>query len=317
MFTIIIQRLGIGIITVLAVSVVFFVMMLQLPFDAAQVQLGQNATPETLAALRAEMGLDQPYYMQYLNWLSGFVRGELGVTLSNQNITLEELIAVRYENTIYVAALTAIIGVPVSVALGVMAAMFPRTLYDRIVSFFCALFVSAPDFFTATVLVIIFVKIFGIGSTIVVGSLDGKNFFDLIVHFAFPIGTLCIVIASQLIRMSRAAVLNVMSSPYIEMAILKGVPRRRIILRHALFNAFGPIVNVVALNLAYSMTGVIIIENYFSYQGLATLIIQGVQQGDSVSVMGIGMMICAAYVVLMMVADLAQTLSNPRLRYPK
>ena len=176
---------------------------------------------------------------------------------------------------------------------------------------------AAPEFFTATLLVLLFVFALGIGNAVVIGSTDGKGVFELISHFALPITTLCFVIASQLIRMSRAAVLNVMSSPYIEMAILKGVSRKRIIFRHALLNAIGPIVNVVALNLAYLVTGVIVVEVYFGYNGLATLIVQGVQTRDYVLIQGLGMIFCLTYVVLMLIADIAAYASNARLRHPK
>ena len=317
MFPLIVQRLGIGLITVLSVSIIIFAGTQILPGDAAQIRLGQSATEETLAAMRAELGLDVPVYMQYFNWLIGFLQGDLGASLSNPDVSIASLIADRYANTLTVSVLTAVIGVPISLALGVMAAMFPRSLYDRILTFVSVTLVAAPEFFTATLLVLFFVLWLGMGSTIVQGDISDLGLFGLIQHFALPIATLCFVIASQLIRMSRAAVLNVMSSPYIEMAILKGVPRKRIILRHALFNAIGPIVNVVALNLAYLVTGVIVIEVYFSYQGLATLIVQGVQTRDFVLIQGLGMIFCATYVVLMLVADIAAIVSNPRLRHPK
>ena len=209
------------------------------------------------------------------------------------------------------------IGVPISLALGIAAAMFPGSIYDRVLTFFSVSLVAAPEFFTATLLVLLFVFVLGIGNAVVVGSAEGKSLFGLIAHFALPIATLSFVIASQLIRMSRAAVLNVMSSPYIEMAILKGVPRRRIILRHALLNAIGPIVNVIALNLAYLVTGVIVVEVYFGYPGLATLIVQAVQTRDFVLIQGLGMIFCMTYVILMLIADIAATASNPRLRHPK
>ncbi len=273
MTTLILKRLGIGLVTVLAVSLIIFFGTKILPGDAAQIRLGQSATPENVAAFRARLGLDQPYIVQYLVWLKNFLSGDLGTSLAS-DVPISNLIADRYKNTVFVSALTAIIGVPISLALGIMAAMYPGTLYDRALTLVSVSLVAAPEFFTATLLVLLFVFVLGIGNAIVVGSTEGKGLFELIAHFALPITTLCFVIASQLIRMSRAAVLNVMSSPYIEMAILKGVPRKRIIFRHALLNAIGPIVNVVALNLAYLVTGVIVVEVYFGYNGLATLIVQ-------------------------------------------
>ena len=312
----IIRRLGIGLVTVIAVSFIIFLGTKILPGDAAQIRLGQSATAENVAAFRARLGLDQPYYMQYFLWAKNFLAGDLGTSLAS-DVPITELIADRYKNTLFVSVLTAIIGVPISLALGVTAAMFPGTFYDRILTFVSVSLVAAPEFFTATLLVLLFVFALGIGNAVVIGSTDGKGVFELISLFALPITTLCFVIASQLIKMSRAAVLNVMSSPYIEMAILKGVSRKRIIFRHALLNAIGPIVNVVALNLAYLVTGVIVVEVYFGYNGLATLIVQGVQTRDYVLIQGLGMIFCLTYVVLMLIADIAAYASNARLRHPK
>ncbi|MEM8775138.1 MAG: ABC transporter permease [Pseudomonadota bacterium] len=316
MLSLIIKRLGIGLIIVFAVSIIIFFGTKILPGDAAQIRLGQEATEANVAAMRERLGLDKPYYLQYLTWLGDFVRGDMGVSLASDT-PITSLIADRYINTVYVAVLTAAIGVPISLTLGILAAMFPGSLYDRILTFVSVSLVAAPEFFTATLLVLLFVFVLGVGNAVVVGSAEGKGLFELIAHFALPIATLSFVIASQLIRMSRAAVLNVMSSPYIEMAILKGTPRRRIILRHALLNAIGPIVNVIALNLAYLVTGVIVVEVYFGYPGLATLIVQAVQTRDFVLIQGLGMIFCLTYVILMLVADIAAFASNPRLRHPK
>ena len=316
MLVLILKRLGVGLVTVLAVSLIIFFGTKILPGDAAQIRLGQSATPENIAAFRARLGLDQPYYVQYLSWAKDFLTGNMGTSLAS-DVPITDLIADRYKNTVFVACLTAAIGVPISLALGIVAAMYPRSLYDRILTLLSVSLVAAPEFLTATILVLLFVFALGVGNAIVMGSTEGKGVFELIAHFALPITTLCFVIASQLIRMSRAAVLNVMSSPYIEMAILKGVPRRRIIFRHALLNAVGPIVNVVALNLAYLVTGVIVVEVYFGYNGLATLIVQGVQTRDYVMIQGLGMIFCLTYVVLMLIADIAAYASNARLRHPK
>lgn len=316
MYSLIAKRLGIGLITIIAVSIIIFLGTKVLPGDAAQIRLGQEATEANIAALRAKLGLDLPLWEQYWNWLIRFVQGDFGTSLAS-DVPISNLIEDRYMNTLVVSVLTAMIGVPISIFLGIMAAMFPGSAFDRVLTLVSVTLVAAPEFFTATLMVLIFVFALGWGNAVVVGSIEGKGFFELIAHFALPITALCFVIASQLIRMTRAAVLNVMSSPYVEMAILKGVPRKRIILRHALLNAIGPIVNVVALNLAYLVTGVIVIEVFFAYSGLATLIVQGVQTRDFVLVQTLGMIFCTTYVVLMLIADVAAIVSNPRLRHPK
>ena len=316
MYGLIAKRIGIGLLTVFGVSIIIFLGTKVLPGDAAQIRLGQEATPENVAALRARLGLDLPLWQQYWSWLADFVRGDLGVSLSG-DVRVVDMMAVRYQNTIAVTVLTALIGVPVSLVLGITAAMFPGSLYDRILTLVSVTLVAAPEFFTATLMVLVFVLALGIGNAVIIGSIEGMGVIELIGHFALPIAALCFVIASQMIRMSRAAVLNVMSSPYVEMAILKGIRRRRIILRHALPNALGPIANVVALNLAYLVTGVIVIEIYFAYQGLASMIVQGVQTRDYIVVQALGMLFCMTYVVLLLVADVVAIVANPRLRHPK
>ena len=176
--------------------------------------------------------------------------------------------------------------------------------------------ISVPDFLIATILVLVFAVFLGWLPSIVYlrGNESG---WVLMKTIAMPLLTLVILVSSQIIRMTRATVLNVMSSPYVEMAILKGVPRRRIILRHALFNAIGPIVNVIALNLAWLVGGVVVVEQIFSYPGLAKLMIEAVQMRDMPLVQACAMIFCAVYVVLIFIADMATILSNPRLRHPK
>ena len=316
MYGLIAKRIGIGLLTVVGVSIIIFLGTKVLPGDAAQIRLGQEATPENVAALRARLGLDLPLWQQYWNWLADFVRGDLGVSLAG-DVPVVDMMAVRYQNTLAVTVLTALIGVPVSLALGITAAMFPGSLFDRILTLVSVTLVAAPEFFTATLMVLVFVLALGIGNAVVIGSIEEMGVFELIGHFALPIAALCFVIASQMIRMSRAAVLNVMSSPYVEMAILKGIRRRRIILRHALPNALGPIANVVALNLAYLVTGVIVIEVFFAYPGLASMIVQGVQTRDFIVVQALGMLFCMTYVVLMLIADVVAIVANPRLRHPR
>ena len=316
MLAVILRQLFFGLITVLAVSIIIFAGTNLLPGDAAQIRMGQEATEANVDSLRERLGLDEPIHVQYAVWLGNFVQGDLGVSLAS-DVPISTLIADRYTNTLLVTALTALISLPASLLLGVTAAMYPGSVYDRTLTLCSVSLVAAPEFFTATLLVLTLVFYFDIGNAVVVGSAEGKGLLELLAHFALPIMTLSFAISSQLIRMSRAAVLNVMSSPYIEMAILKGIPRRRIIFRHALPNAIGPIVNVIALNLAYLVTGVIVVEVYFSYPGLATLIVQGVQTRDFALIQALGMIFCLVYVILMLLADVGAALSNPRLRHPK
>lgn len=311
----VIQRIWIGIATLLVVSVLVFFMTAALPGDVAAIVLGQSATPESLAAYRAERGLDQPLVFQYFGWLGGMMTGDLGISKAG-GATISSLIGDRLYNTMLLAGIVAVISVPLSVALGLLAAMYPGTWIDRALTFGTLSLISVPEFFIATFLVLILaVKLRWLPA---IAHISGdEDFLKLMRALAMPLITLIIVVSAQMIRMTRAGILNVMNSPYIEMAILKGVPRKRIILRHAFFNTIGPIVNVIALNLAYLVSGVVIVETIFAYPGLAKLMIDGVQTRDLPLVQATAMIFCGTYVVLIILADVASILANPRLRNPK
>ena len=313
-------RLGISLVTLWVVSVLIFIGTNLLPGDVAQIILGQMATPESTAALREKLGLDKHPLEQYLVWLSNVAMGDLGISKAGLGAGLGtpivEMLGPRIDNTAMLTVLVGAIAIPISVALGLLAAMHPGTRLDRTITFSTLNIISIPDFLIATILVLVFAVSLGWLPSIVYLRGDESGWV-LMKTIAMPLLTLVILVSAQIIRMTRATVLNVMSSPYVEMAILKGIPRRRIILRHALFNAIGPIVNVIALNLAWLVGGVVVVEQIFSYPGLAKLMIEAVQMRDMPLVQACAMIFCAVYVVLIFIADMATILSNPRLRHPK
>ncbi|MCH1477927.1 MAG: ABC transporter permease [Arenicellales bacterium] len=313
-------RLGISLVTLWVVSVLIFIGTNLLPGDIAQIILGQMATPENTAVLREKLGLDKHPLEQYLVWLSNVAMGDLGISKAGLGAGLGtpivEMLGPRIDNTAMLTVLVGAIAIPISVALGLLAAMHPGTKLDRTITFSTLNIISIPDFLIATILVLVFAVSLGWLPSIVYLRGDESGWV-LMKTIAMPLMTLVILCSSQIIRMTRATVLNVMSSPYVEMAILKGIPRRRIILRHALFNAIGPIVNVIALNLAWLVGGVVVVEQIFSYPGLAKLMIEAVQMRDMPLVQACAMIFCAVYVVLIFIADMATILSNPRLRHPK
>ncbi len=311
----ILRRAGIGLATLWVVSVLVFAGTEILPGDVAEVMLGQEATPVALENLREKLGLNKPAPVRYLEWLQDMATADLGMSQAG-GTSIDKLIGSRLYNTMLLSAIVAAIAVPVSLILGLLAAMFPGSRLDRIITSATLCLISVPEFFIATLLVLILaIQLNWLPAIAYITEFN--SVWQLLRSLAMPILTLCIVIATQIIRMTRATVLNVMSSPYIEMAILKGVPRKRIILRHALFNAIGPIVNVIALNLAYLVSGVVIVETIFAYPGLAKLMVDGVQTRDMPLVQTCAMIFCTTYVVLIFVADLAAMMSNPRLRHPK
>jgi len=313
-------RVGISLVTLWVVSVLIFIGTNLLPGDVAQIILGQTATPESTAALRAKLGLDKHPIEQYWVWLQNVMMGDLGISKAGLGAGLGtpivEMLGPRIDNTARLTLLVGAIAIPISLFLGLIAAMHPGTRLDRSITFTTLNLISLPDFLVATSLVLIFAV--GLGWLPSIVYLRGdESGWVLIKTLAMPMLTLVILVSSQIIRMTRATVLNVLNSPYIEMAILKGVPRRRIILRHALFNAVGPIVNVIALNLAWLVGGVVVIEQIFSYPGLAKLMIEAVQMRDMPLVQACAMIFCATYIVLIFIADISSILSNPRLRHPK
>lgn len=321
MFRMILRRLGIGVITLIVVSMLMFAGTEILPGDVAEIMLGQEATPSSLKALREELGLNKSAHVRYFEWLGDMFTFDLGMSLAGRGnggggTTIEVLIGARLNNTLLLSSIVAIIAVPLAVTLGLIAAMFPTSLYDRIVTFTTLCLVAVPEFFIATMLVLILaVNLKWLPS--IATMTDFESVGHMLRSLAMPIITLTVVLLAQMARMTRAAVLNVMSSPYIEMAILKGIPRRRIILRHALFNAIGPIVNIIAVNIAYLVSGVVIVETIFAFPGLAKLMVDGVQVRDMPLVQACGMIFCGTYVVLILISDIASIVSNPRLRHPK
>jgi len=315
MWLVVLRRLGLGIITLWVVSVLVFTGTEILPGDVAEAILGQSATPEAVAAIRDQLQLDRPAVVRYADWLTDLLRGDLGVSLA-ANMEISEMISGRFKNTLVLASLTAALAVPLALAMGLAAAMFPGGRVDRLVTISTLFLLSVPEFFIAATLVLVFAVHLQWLPAITYMT-EYESIWQLMESLALPILTLTTSVVAHMARMTRAAIINVMTSPYIEMAILKGVPRGRIVLRHALFNAVGPVVNVIALNLAYLVSGVVIVETVFAYPGLAKLMVDAVSRRDMPLVQACAMIFCTAYILFILIADVLAILANPRLRQPK
>jgi len=315
MWLVVLRRLGMGVVTLWVVSILVFAGTEILPGDVAEAILGQSATPEAVAAIREQLNLDRPAVVRYMDWLTNLLRGDLGISLA-ANLPISEMISGRLKNTLILAALTAALAVPLSLAMGLAAAMFPGGRIDRFVTVSTLFLLSVPEFFIAATLVLIFAVHLQWLPAITYAT-EYDSVWQLAKSLALPILTLTTSVIAHMARMTRAAILNVMTSPYVEMAILKGVPRRRIVLRHALLNAVGPVVNVVALNLAYLIGGVTIVETVFAYPGLARLMVDAVSRRDMPLVQACAMIFCSAYILLILIADLLAIFANPRLRHSK
>jgi len=315
MWLVVLRRLGLGVITLWVVSVLVFAGTEILPGDVAQAILGQSATPEAVSAIRAQLNLDRPAPVRYFEWLTNLLHGDLGMSLS-ANMAIKDMVSERLQNTLMLAALTAAFSIPLALSMGLAAAMFPGGRVDRMVTISTLFLLSVPEFFIAATLVLIFaVHLQWLPAITYVTEYE--SIWQLVKSLALPILTLTTSVVAHMARMTRAAIINVMTSPYIEMAILKGVPRARIVLRHALLNAVGPVVNVVALNLAYLVSGVVIVETVFAYPGLAKLMVDAVSRRDMPLVQACAMIFCTAYILFILIADVLAILANPRLRQPK
>lgn len=309
------QRIALGLLTLFVVSLLIAFGVELLPGDLAQEILGQGATPEGLRVLRLQLGLDTPPHIRYLDWLGGMVTGDMGLSLANKR-PISELIGPRLSNTLFLGGFAALIAIPVALILGILAALYRNSLYDRAVNIFTLTSISFPEFFIAYILILFF--------AIKLGWFPGISniskelaFIDKLYRTLLPAAALTLVVVAHMMRMTRTSIINLLSSPYIEMAQLKGIKPLRIITRHALPNALAPIVNVIAINLAYLVVGVVIVEVVFVYPGLGQLLVDSVSKRDVPVVQACSMIFASVYILLNLSADIISIVTNPRLLYPR
>ena len=286
-----------------------------LPGDLAQEILGQGATPEGLRVLRLQLGLDTPPHIRYLDWLGGMVTGDMGLSLANKR-PISELIGPRLSNTLFLGGFAALIAIPVAITLGILAALYRNSLYDRGVNIFTLTSISFPEFFIAYILILFFA--IKLGWFPGISNISSElTFIEKLYRTLLPAASLTLVVVAHMMRMTRTSIINLLSSPYIEMARLKGIKPLRIITRHALPNALAPIVNVIAINLAYLVVGVVIVEVVFVYPGLGQLLVDSVSKRDVPVVQACSMLFASVYILLNLSADIISIVTNPRLLYPR
>ncbi len=309
------QRLGLGLLTLFAASVLIFAGTEILPGDLASSILQNSATPESLAAMRQELGLNRPAPVRYVEWLTHAAQGDLGHSLASHRDVVEE-ITPRLKNTLFLATYAAVIAVPLAVVLGLMAAIWQGSVYDRGVNFVTLLTISFPEYLVGYILIKYFSVRLGWFPSLANVTPD-TPMMDRIELTFLPMLTLVLVVMAHMMRMTRASVLQIMASPYIEMAFLKGLPKWRVVVRHAFPNALAPIINVIALDLAYLIVGVVVVEAVFVYPGLGQLMVDAVSKHDVPVVQACGLIFAGAFILLNMIADILAILSNPRLRKPR
>ncbi|MFP4239391.1 MAG: ABC transporter permease [Rhodosalinus sp.] len=319
----VLQRLALGVLTLFIVSIIIFASVQMLPGDFAEAVLGQAATQETVAAFRRELGLDQPPIIRYLDWIGALAQGDLGTSFSGRAASgvdrsrpVADLVGPRLANTLFLAGMTAVIAVPLALFLGITAALKRNSFYDKAVSTSTLTTISFPEFFVAYILILLLGTLWPVFPSLADVSRD-MAFWDRVHTTALPALTLTLVIVAHMMRMTRAAIINLLASPYIEMARLKGEPPRRVILRHALPNAWAPIAAVIAFNLAYLVVGVVVVEVVFVYPGIGQLMVDAVSSRDIPVVQICALIFAATYILLNLTADIIGIVTNPRLLNPK
>jgi peptide/nickel transport system permease protein len=313
--SIILKRLLSGILTLWIVTVIIFAAIELLPGDIATEKLGQAATPESLAAFREKFDLNRPVVERYVSWLGGAVTGDFGISLATQR-PISELIGQRTANTFFLAGYAASVAVPIAIISGMMAALYNGSIFDRILSSTTLAAISFPEFFIAYILILVFAV--GLGWFPSLANVDVDTSLGERLYKTFlPAMTLTLIVLAYMMRMTRAAILNLLALPYIEMAHLKGIKRWRVIAVHALPNALAPIINVIALNLAYLIVGVVLVEVVFVYPGLGQVLVDAVSNRDVTVVQAACLIFAATYILLNMLADILSIIANPRLLHPR
>ena len=310
--SLILKRLVVAVITLLIVSFAVFFATSLLPGDTATILLGQAATPEAVAGLRKAMHLDDPAIFRFLRWILGLFQGDLGTSYANK-MPVAALIGERFVNTMKLAGITTLVSVPLALTLGITAATLRGSTYDRIVTVLSIGVISVPEFMVATTAVLLFAVYLRWLPALSLAN-NVHSLIDVVKIYAMPVITLTFVVSAQMIRMTRAAVIETLNTAYVEMALLKGASRGRLVLKHALPNALGPIVNAVALSLSYLIGGVIIVETIFNYPGIAKLMVDAVATRDLPLIQSCAMIFCLGYLILITAADIVAIVSNPRLR---
>lgn len=313
MLQFIIRRLLFMMLTLFIVSIVIFAVTDVLPGDAAQSILGMDATEESLAALRERLGLNHPVHVRYADWLISAVQGDLGTSL-RMNVAVGPLIVERLGNSLALAGLALLISVPLAITLGVIAGLRQGKPEDHAITVGTLTGVSMPEFVVGVILILLFSSTFSILPSSSIMEPD-ENPLNNPAILILPSITLLAVTLAHTTRMTRASMISVMKSDYVRTAVLKGLPWRRVVVRHALPNALLPTITIVAINIGWMIGGLIVVETVFQYPGIGLLIINAISNRDVPLMQGVALLITFIYAFSNLIADILYAVVNPRIRY--
>ncbi|TDN42806.1 peptide/nickel transport system permease protein [Curtobacterium flaccumfaciens] len=308
----VLRRLGIAVLTVVLASLFVFLAVQALPGDVAQQLLGQNATPDAVKQLRESLGLDQNVWLRYLQWLGGAVHGDFGTSLVSGEPVAPTLFT-AFRNSMLIAVPAMVVGVTVSLTLGVVAGVRRGRPSDRVISIVSLVVMSVPEFMVATVLVLLFAIGLPLFPAVVLRGSDA-TVAELLPTIWLPIIVLTLAMAAYIVRTARSSTIDVMASEFVTTAELKGLTMRRVVWKHAVPSALLPTLNVVALNVAWLLGGVVVVENVFNYPGMGKLMLESVFNRDLPTIEAIALLSAVVYVVCNLAADLVALALDPKLR---
>ena len=308
----IVQRLTLAVGTLLAVSALVFFFTSVLPGDIAERVLGRESTQQQRQIFRKHLHLDRPVWERYGVWIGDVARGDLGRSLVNDQ-TVTSTIGTSAQNTLFLSVFAFLLYIPVTLIMATVAALFRGKLPDSIISVVTLVGLSVPEFVLGTLLIFGFAVHLSLAPALSIVN-PGDGLFTRLHATVLPAVTLMVAMAVYAIRMLRDNLIDVLDSEYVRMATLKGVPRWRVVVRHALPNSLGPALNVTALNLTYLIGGVVVVETVFSYPGLGKLLVDSISVRDVPVVEVTALLASGVYIVANLVADVLAMVLNPRLR---
>lgn len=309
----VVRRVAFTVVVLFLISLIIFLVTEVLPGDAAQMRLGKEATPEKLAALRAEMGLTDTPATRYLAWLTHLLQGEWGESLILQR-PIGPLLAQRLYNSATLALLAWPLSTLLGIGLGLIAGLHPNRWPDQVISALTLLFASLPPFVIAVVLILCFsIWLQWLPATSMINT--GDSYLSALRFFILPTAVLTLITLTEVVRVVRVSVIEVLAQDYIRTARGKGLPAQVVMVRHALRNALLPVVNVLAINLAFLLSGVVLVESIFAYPGMGRLLLQAIIQRDLPLLQAVALVSAALFALVNLLADLLYFQLNPRVRY--
>lgn len=307
------RRLLVSILILLVVSILVFVATMLLPGDPAQAVLGQQATPERLAALREQMNLNDPVLVRYFSWLGGLFTGDFGYSAATAG-PVSALIGERISASLVLMGAAAVISIPVGIIVGTYSALRRGRAADHASTIISLVLAALPEFVVGIIMITLFsTTVFKILPSVTMTP-PGEQVWNYPLQLVLPTLTLVLVVTPYIVRMMRATMAEVLDSGFVEMARLKGVPESQVILRHAVPHALAPVAQVIAIQLAWMAGGVVVIEFLFRYPGIGQALVDAVANRDVQVVQAISMLIAGAYIVVNLLADLVGIATNPKLR---